>query len=91
MDESPRLTTVLRPVRAGNAFEETVERLLQAIKLGVTGPETWLAIARAHENLGDPKQALEKVFGDKPEDRRVVVVLECDPRLEARRVASPKE
>ncbi|GII01184.1 FadR/GntR family transcriptional regulator [Planobispora takensis] len=28
------LTTVLRPVRAGNAFEETVERLLQAIKLG---------------------------------------------------------
>ncbi|NUR93351.1 MAG: FadR family transcriptional regulator [Nonomuraea sp.] len=30
--------TVLRPVRAGNAFEETVERLLQAIKLGVVGP-----------------------------------------------------
>ncbi|MEV3977226.1 FCD domain-containing protein [Nonomuraea sp. NPDC049758] len=27
--------TVLRPVKAGNAFEETVERLLQAIKLGV--------------------------------------------------------
>ncbi|GAA5062610.1 FadR/GntR family transcriptional regulator [Thermocatellispora tengchongensis] len=35
---SDRLTTVLRPVRAGNAFEETVERLLQAIKLGVVGP-----------------------------------------------------
>ncbi|MFG1702985.1 FadR/GntR family transcriptional regulator [Nonomuraea sp. M3C6] len=30
--------TVLRPVRAGNAFEETVERLLQAIKLGVVAP-----------------------------------------------------
>ncbi|MER6942644.1 FCD domain-containing protein [Nonomuraea sp. NPDC000554] len=30
--------TMLRPVRAGNAFEETVERLLQAIKLGVVGP-----------------------------------------------------
>lgn len=29
---------VFRPVRAGNAFEETVERLLQAIKLGVVGP-----------------------------------------------------
>jgi DNA-binding FadR family transcriptional regulator len=29
---------VLRPVRTGNAFEETVERLLQAIHLGVTGP-----------------------------------------------------
>jgi DNA-binding FadR family transcriptional regulator len=26
---------VFRPVRAGNAFEETVERLLQAVKLGV--------------------------------------------------------
>ncbi|WP_113698450.1 FadR/GntR family transcriptional regulator [Nonomuraea lactucae] len=30
--------TVLRPVRAGNAFEETVERLLQVIKLGVVAP-----------------------------------------------------
>jgi DNA-binding FadR family transcriptional regulator len=29
---------VLRPVRTGNAFEETVERLLQAIRLGVAGP-----------------------------------------------------
>nr|SBO92974.1 Transcriptional regulator, GntR family, in hypothetical Actinobacterial gene cluster [Nonomuraea gerenzanensis] len=32
------MMTVLRPVRAGNAFEETVERLLQAIKLGVVPP-----------------------------------------------------
>lgn len=32
------LTTALRPVRAGNAFEETVERLLTVIKLGVVGP-----------------------------------------------------
>lgn len=38
MDESARLTAVLRPVRAGNAFEETVERLLRAIKLGVVAP-----------------------------------------------------
>jgi DNA-binding FadR family transcriptional regulator len=29
---------LFRPVRAGNAFEETVERLLQAIRLGVVGP-----------------------------------------------------
>jgi DNA-binding FadR family transcriptional regulator len=29
---------VFRPVRTGNPFEETVERLLQAIKLGVVGP-----------------------------------------------------
>lgn len=32
------LGTVLRPVREGNAFEETVERLLTVIKLGLIGP-----------------------------------------------------
>ena len=32
------LTGVLRPVRAGNAFEETVERLLTVIKLGLVAP-----------------------------------------------------
>jgi DNA-binding FadR family transcriptional regulator len=31
----PAIAAVFRPVRAGNAFEETVERLLQVIKLGV--------------------------------------------------------
>ena len=32
------LTALLLPVRQGNAFEETVERLLSIIKLGVVGP-----------------------------------------------------
>jgi DNA-binding FadR family transcriptional regulator len=32
------LTALLGQVRAGNAFEETVERLLTVIKLGVVGP-----------------------------------------------------
>ena len=32
------LAAVLRPVRQGNAFEETVERLLTAIKLGMVAP-----------------------------------------------------
>ena len=32
------LTGVLRPVREGNAFEETVERLLTVIKLGMVAP-----------------------------------------------------
>ncbi len=31
-------SVLFRPVRAGNPFEETVERLLQAIKLGVVAP-----------------------------------------------------
>lgn len=30
--------TLFRPVRAANAFEETVERLLQAVRLGVVSP-----------------------------------------------------
>ena len=29
---------LFRAVRTGNAFEETVERLLQAIRLGVVAP-----------------------------------------------------
>ena len=32
------LSALLGPVRAGNAFEETVERLLTVVKLGVVGP-----------------------------------------------------
>jgi DNA-binding FadR family transcriptional regulator len=32
------VTPLLGPVRTGNAFEETVERLLTVIKLGVVGP-----------------------------------------------------
>jgi DNA-binding FadR family transcriptional regulator len=35
--DSDLAVAVFRPVRGGNAFEETVERLLQAIKLGVVG------------------------------------------------------
>lgn len=36
----PRLAeeTLFRPVRAGNAFEDTVQRLLQTIRLGVVAP-----------------------------------------------------
>src|SRR2546430_13776751 len=32
------LTALLGPVRVGNAFEETVERLLTVIKLGLVAP-----------------------------------------------------
>src|SRR5262245_61129196 len=38
VSSGPDLTGLLRPVREGNAFEETVERLLTVIKLGVVGP-----------------------------------------------------
>jgi DNA-binding FadR family transcriptional regulator len=37
---------LFRPVRAGNAFEDTVERLLQAVKLGVVEPGARLPAER---------------------------------------------
>ena len=38
MGTGVELAAVLRPVRQGNAFEETVERLLTVIKLGLVAP-----------------------------------------------------
>jgi DNA-binding FadR family transcriptional regulator len=38
MSEESGLSALLGPVRAGNAFEETVERLLTVIKLGLVAP-----------------------------------------------------
>ena len=42
----PLLDEFFRPVRTGNAFEETVERMLQAIRLGVVAPGTRLPAER---------------------------------------------
>lgn len=54
---------LFRPVRAGNAFEETVERLLQSVRLGVVGigerlpPERELA-----ERLGISRVTLREAI-----------------------------
>ena len=37
---------VYRPVREGNALEDTVARLVQTLRLGVVAPGEWLAGAR---------------------------------------------
>lgn len=37
-DRAPASAALLRPVRLGNAFEETVERLLATIRLGMLAP-----------------------------------------------------
>lgn len=34
-DGDDRLTPVLRPVRAGNGFEEALEQILQVVRLGL--------------------------------------------------------
>lgn len=54
---------LLRPVRAGNAFEETVERLLQAIRLGVVGPGDRLPPERElAARLGISRVTLREAF-----------------------------
>lgn len=58
---------LFRPVRAGNAFEETVERLLQAIRLGVVPPgerfpperELAARLGVSRVTLGDAIRALQ--------------------------------
>ncbi len=57
------LTAVLGPVRSQNAFEETVERLLTVIKLGVVGPgERFPAERELATLLGVSRITLREAF-----------------------------
>ncbi len=59
------LSGVLRPVRQGNAFEETVERLLTAIKLGLVGPgERFPAERDLASRLGVSRLTLREAIGE---------------------------
>ncbi len=59
------LTGVLRPVREGNAFEETVERLLTVIKLGLVGPgERFPAERELAVQLGISRLTLREAIGE---------------------------
>ncbi|TWE22667.1 GntR family transcriptional regulator [Prauserella muralis] len=54
---------LFRPVRAGNAFEETVERLLQAVRLGVVGAGERLPAERElAERLGISRVTLREAI-----------------------------
>jgi GntR family L-lactate dehydrogenase operon transcriptional regulator len=54
---------LFRPVRAGNAFEETVERLLQSIRLGVVGAGQRLPAERElAERLGVSRVTLREAI-----------------------------
>lgn len=56
---------VLRPVRHGNAFEETIERLLQNIKLGLFGVGTKLPAERElAEALGVSRATLRDALAE---------------------------
>jgi DNA-binding FadR family transcriptional regulator len=55
---------VLRPIRSGNAFEETVERLLHTIKLGVVRPGERLPAERDLANrLRVSRETLREAIG----------------------------
>jgi DNA-binding FadR family transcriptional regulator len=59
------LTALLRPVREGNAFEETVERLLTLIKLGVVRPgERFPAERELSAQLGISRLTLREAISE---------------------------
>ena len=71
-----RLTPVLRPVRAGNGFEEALEQILQVVRLGlVPGGERLPAERELAERLGISRVTL----------REVLKVLQEQGLVEARR------
>ncbi|MEV7089071.1 FCD domain-containing protein [Streptomyces sp. NPDC093085] len=70
------LTSVLRPVRAGNGFEEALEQILQVVRLGlVAGGERLPAERELAERLGISRVTL----------REVLKVLQDQGLLESRR------
>ncbi|WP_338899215.1 FCD domain-containing protein [Streptomyces sp. TG1A-60] len=71
-----RLASVLRPVRAGNGFEEALEQILQVVRLGlVPGGERLPAERELAERLGISRVTL----------REVLKVLQDQGLVEARR------
>ena len=59
------LSALLRPVRAGNAFEETVERLLTIIKLGLVAPgERFPAERELAAQLGISRLTLREAISE---------------------------
>ncbi|MDQ0829893.1 DNA-binding FadR family transcriptional regulator [Streptomyces achromogenes] len=58
-----RLTPVLRPVRAGNGFEEALEQILQVVRLGlVPGGERLPAERELAQRLGISRVTLREVL-----------------------------
>jgi DNA-binding FadR family transcriptional regulator len=56
--------SMLRPVRGGNAFEETIEHILQTIKLGIFAPADKLPPERElAERLGVSRATLREALG----------------------------
>ncbi|MFI8964312.1 FadR/GntR family transcriptional regulator [Streptomyces sp. NPDC053493] len=62
-ESADRLTPVLRPVRAGNGFEEALEQILQVVRLGlVPGGERLPAERELAERMGISRVTLREVL-----------------------------
>src|ERR1700727_59089 len=66
MSAGLELGAVLRPVRQGNAFEETVERLLTVIKLGmIPAGERFPAERELAAGLGISRETLREALAER--------------------------
>jgi DNA-binding FadR family transcriptional regulator len=74
--EGHRLTSVLRPVRAGNGFEEALEQILQVLRLGLV-PEG--------ERLPPERTLAERLGISRVTLREVLKVLQDEGLVESRR------
>ncbi|MEU2181726.1 FadR/GntR family transcriptional regulator [Streptomyces thermolilacinus] len=73
---SDRLTPVLRPVRAGNGFEEALEQILQVVRLG---------LVPAGERLPAERELAERMGISRVTLREVLRVLQEQGLVESRR------
>lgn len=71
-----RLSTVLRPVRGGNGFEEAVERILQIVRLG---------LVPAGERLPSERELAERLGISRATLRDALRVLQDQGLVESRR------
>lgn len=71
-----RLTPVLRPVRAGNGFEEALEQILQVVRLG---------LVPAGERLPAERELAERLGISRVTLREVLKVLQDQGLVESRR------
>ncbi|WP_434588125.1 FadR/GntR family transcriptional regulator [Streptomyces sp. A5-4] len=76
IDSADRLTPVLRPVRAGNGFEEALEQILQVLRLG---------LVPAGERLPAERDLADRLRISRVTLREVLKVLQDQGLVESRR------